>query len=62
MHRTPQAPQLSLSVVGSTHAVPQSSFAQGAGVHVLLWQVPPSAQASPQAPQLALLVVVSTQE
>lgn len=52
--RLPQRPQLLVSVVGSTHVVPQRI--RGA-VHVVLTHMPiaqrsPGAQARPQAPQL----------
>jgi hypothetical protein len=55
------APQLPLSVIRLTHAVPQSVVPVGhVVVHTPLTHVAPVAHALPQAPQLAGSLVVST--
>ncbi len=56
----PHAPQLSTSLVRSTHLVPQGESPEG-HAHLLAMQLAPEGQALPHAPQLAASVVRSTQ-
>ena len=57
---TPQAPQLFLSTLGFTQAVPQRSPLPG-HPHMAASQVWPEPHLSPQPPQFAALLVVFTQ-
>jgi hypothetical protein len=62
LQAVPQAPQLRASVLGSTHALLQSSWllVQEVVVHAPATQLWPRLQAVPQAPQLVASVWRST--
>jgi hypothetical protein len=60
MHTWPQAPQLEVSVLVSTHEVPHAVLLQAAP-QMPSWQTLPIAQVLPQAPQFCASVSVSTQ-
>jgi hypothetical protein len=60
MHTAPQAPQLEVSPLVSTHEAPQVVLPPQSAVHAPLWQTEPFGQALPHAPQLPESDVSST--